>query len=423
MQVLWNGKAATPFHPQRGIRQGDPLSPCIFVLCMERLSQAINSEVEELRCSTETSQAALIHKLLTDFCAASGHIVSAAKTRVHFSRNTSHHEARRICDQLGYQKTENLGRYLGVPLLHKRITKDTYRYIEDSINKKLSGWKAKSLSLAGRITLAQSVLSTIPFFAMQTTKLPAATCHRIETLIRNFIWGDSESHKSIHLVNWSTLCQPKNRGGCGLKKLEGQNKAFIMKLAYTLKTQGDRLWVQVLQAKYIWDKIVERPANAKHISHLWRSLYCVWDELDLGIKWKDEDLRKPISMFVDGEGHWRETAFKHLLPPNTVSEIRKINPPKPFDPPAVWKWHLNGSRGFSVKSAYNLIQSPVWNDENRNIKTHSNHQLHQRSWNLSWSLSPVPSCATRTTHYNTLILWVCASEIFTHTPLVSLDSR
>lgn len=45
LQVLWNGEKIEPVKPSRGLRQGDPLSPYHFVLCMERINQVIE-EVE-----------------------------------------------------------------------------------------------------------------------------------------------------------------------------------------------------------------------------------------------------------------------------------------------------------------------------------------------------------------------------------------
>ena len=45
MSLLWSGKKLEWFHPSRGIRQGDPISPYLFVLCMKRLGHVINQVV------------------------------------------------------------------------------------------------------------------------------------------------------------------------------------------------------------------------------------------------------------------------------------------------------------------------------------------------------------------------------------------
>lgn len=47
--VLWNGRRSDCFAPQRGIRQGDPMSPYLFVLCMDKLTHLIEEEVDEKR--------------------------------------------------------------------------------------------------------------------------------------------------------------------------------------------------------------------------------------------------------------------------------------------------------------------------------------------------------------------------------------
>ena len=116
----------------------------------------------------------------------------------------------------GFQVTKDMGKYLGVPLIHHRVTKNTYSYLIENMQKKLAGWKASNLSLAGKITFCKSVLSTIPLYPMQAVVIPEHTCNEIEKICRRFIWGQQEGRNKIHLVNWK-MCQPKEEGGMGLK--------------------------------------------------------------------------------------------------------------------------------------------------------------------------------------------------------------
>ncbi|KAL4351406.1 hypothetical protein GQ457_06G022300 [Hibiscus cannabinus] len=144
--VLWNGNLTERFRPTRGIRQGDPISPYLFV---------------------SVSQVEVIKEIIDDFCRNSGHRVSMAKTQITFSKNCSGDVAMDIATRFGFEYVTDLGKYLGVPLLHKRVTKVTYSYLVDQVAKRLTGWAARSLSLAGRITLAKAVLQAIPIYSMQ----------------------------------------------------------------------------------------------------------------------------------------------------------------------------------------------------------------------------------------------------------------
>ncbi|CAN1292801.1 Putative ribonuclease H protein At1g65750 [Linum perenne] len=83
------------------------------------------------------------------------------------------------------------------------------------MDKKLTGWKSKTLTFAGRVTLAVAVLNTIPAFSMQTAKLPERTLELINKRIRVFILGAQNGERKIHLVNWDTVYLPKKLGGLG----------------------------------------------------------------------------------------------------------------------------------------------------------------------------------------------------------------
>lgn len=181
---------------------------------------------------------------------ASGQKVSHSKSRIFFSSNVSSLQRSDICDKLHIKSTDDLGMYLGMPTLTSRVTKETFRHICEKIDRRLSGWKTKYLSLAGRITLTKSTLSTISYFSMQTAKLPRSTCDEIDKKARRFIWGGDEDRRGTHLLAWETLQRPKEQGGLAISSARQANAAFLTKLGWRVLTEPDALWSRVLRHKY-----------------------------------------------------------------------------------------------------------------------------------------------------------------------------
>lgn len=83
---------------------------------------------------------------------------------------------------LGFQQTNDLGNYLGVLLFHSRAKKSTFQFIVNKVQRKLNGFDAKLLSLAGRTTLEKPVLLTILGYFMQSSMILIGICQRIEKI-------------------------------------------------------------------------------------------------------------------------------------------------------------------------------------------------------------------------------------------------
>jgi len=255
LNILWNGEPTEQFQPTHGIRQGDPLSPYLFVACMERLTQLIEQKViegtwkpipitrEGIRVShlmfaddvvlfgeASATQAKMMKQCLQKFCAASGQRISYQKSRIFFSPNTNEAVIAEVCNTLDIQQTMDFGRYLGVPTLHGRTTKATYYDVLDKVEKRLAGWKTKCLSLAGRATLIQSTVTAIPAYVMQSARLPRSVCDDLDRKIRRFLWGGTAMQRKLHLVAWDAITKEKAQGGLGIRGMRQLNAAYLMKL-------------------------------------------------------------------------------------------------------------------------------------------------------------------------------------------------
>ena len=120
-------------------------------------------------------------------------------------------------------------RYLGLPIHTRRLSNKDWQIIENRIEKKLSGWKGKLLSVGGRLVLINSVLSSLPMFMMSFFELPKGVLEKIDCLRSRFYWQNDQHKRKYRLAKWKILCQPKIQGGLGIQNLDLQNRCLLSK--------------------------------------------------------------------------------------------------------------------------------------------------------------------------------------------------
>jgi len=190
--LLVNDEPSGLIRPTRGIQQGDPLSPYIFILCMEALSNALLKESLQpktgiriklstgseclpcllfaddclLFCKEDTTTCQKLKSLLDSFCAHSGQLIDFHKSTLTFSTNatTSHRQV--AVGIFNITHSDSLGKYLGCLVFHKRPNVASFRELVDKAMTKLVGWKATYLSKVGRAVLIRSHLESLPTHTM-----------------------------------------------------------------------------------------------------------------------------------------------------------------------------------------------------------------------------------------------------------------
>lgn len=369
---------------------------------MERLSHLIHKEVDNgnwkgikvsrrgptlshLFLEANDRQVEIVKNCLDRFCVSSGQKVSLIKSNIFFSNNVNDVLADHLANKAGIPRTKDLGRYLGVPFIHNRVTGVTFSMILKRMKARLEGWKARSLTLAGRHVLAQSVLSMIPYYVMQTEKLPLGLCDTIDKRIRQFIWGGSNKDRSCSLVKWSTVTQPKKLGGLGIRNARDMNKAFLTKLGWRMMNEDNSLWATVLVNKYMggernlekirpkqgasnaWTGIVDaagilrdgwkkNPRNGRS-TRFWEEAL-VLDEPLLNCALKDiplEDTRKTVEEYWVKHQGWDWEKIEEFLPEKAIKNLTSYTMVEDDDCMDALCWKGDPTGKIYVSSAYNLI--------------------------------------------------------------------
>ena len=165
-------------------------------------------------------------------------------------------------------------RYLGIPMHHKKLSNKDWLTIEERIQKKLSSWKGKHLSVGGRLVLINSVLSSLAMFMLSFFEVPKGILEKLDYYRSRFFWQCEEHKKKYRLAKWSILCKPKECGGLGIQNLELQNKCMLSKWLYKLWNE-EGVWQNLLRRKYLSKKTLTHVEKKPGDSHFWSGLMMV----------------------------------------------------------------------------------------------------------------------------------------------------
>ncbi|GKE20143.1 RNA-directed DNA polymerase, eukaryota, reverse transcriptase zinc-binding domain protein [Tanacetum coccineum] len=270
--ILVNGSPTPEFSLECGLRQGDPLSPFLFILVMEGLHLALEAEVHSHHIKGVTvgnlslnlsrfffvddviilpewdrNDLRQITRSLNSFYRASGLKINISKSNL-FGVRVSDNELQAMAHVTGCQASTFPLTYLGLPIGKSMHYLPSWNILVNKFKLKLSTWKASLLSIDGRLTLIKSVLGSLGICYLSLFKAPESVINTLERHRARFFWGGYDGNNKMVWVRWKNVLASLKQGGLGIGILKAFNLGLLQKWRWRFTTNPNLLWVKLIKA-------------------------------------------------------------------------------------------------------------------------------------------------------------------------------
>lgn len=267
-QVLLNGTPGDFIAHRRGLRQGDPLSPMLFILVMDTLNllvmkasgvgllQPLCSRSIQHRLSLYADDVVLFLRptateleltvqLLQIFGEASGLKTNIQKSSMSPIRCTQE-DIDTMQSTLTCQLSEFPIRYLGLPLSLKKLTWAQIQPFIDRLADLLLSWRSDLMTKQGRVIQVQHMMTTTVLYFAMALDFPRWAIKAWDKIRRGYVWRGRKDAKGGHcLVAWPKVTRPKELGGLGISDLHRLTIALRVRWSWLKRTTPHKAWAFV----------------------------------------------------------------------------------------------------------------------------------------------------------------------------------
>lgn len=435
--VKMNGDYLPSFHPTRGLRQGDPLSPYLFIIVANLLSLLIKNALDmgllkgiklNQWCPTlshllfaddavffltgSLMECQNLSNILNQYSLATGQAINRNKSGIFFSPSCPMSLQNNLASELRVPILQRCGKYLGIPTDWGRSKRDMFSWILTRIQLKLQGWKEKLISKGGKEVLLKTVIQSIPQYAMSVFKIPKSLCKLIEQRMANFWWNNDTSKVGIHWQSWNKLQHRKEVGGLGFRKLSSFNEAMLGKQAWRFIHQPSSLWAKFFKGLYFHSSTFLTATKGSRPSWGWQSLLCGRAAILPNIRWSVGDgqcinirtdrwlpmgvLGGPkaqaepllVADLIDqSTGSWKTDLLHTFFDLPIIQEITNIQI-RPICTKDALIWTATKQGTYTVKSAYHAITQPNLNGSIDGAST--SYRTPTWFWRTLWTMPAAP---------------------------------